>query len=309
MASTNVGGSIGRAGAGAAHDVAPWIVRMARVGYAAKAVLYGTIGVLAARVALGEGGETTDSRGALRTVLEAPFGRTLLFLMAAGLVSYALWRVVQAITDPERRGSDAKGIALRSSFAARGLLHLGVAFTAFRMAMRNGEESSGGDTGAAGGAGGAGGTGGTGGAGGAAGGGGQEEMAARTLEAPGGETLLWLVGAAVLGYGLYQLYRAYAAKLSKQLDLGQLSAETGRWAIGMSRFGIAARGVVFCLTGFFVVRAAMAHDPNQAGGVDRSLDALGQMGTWPLAVVAIGLVAYGAYEMLNARYRLITVAG
>jgi hypothetical protein len=284
MAATNMGGPIGRAGASAAHEVAPWIVRMARVGYAAKAVLYATIGVLAARVALGEGGETTDSRGALRTVLDAPFGRALLFLIAAGLVGYALWRVVQAITDPERRGSDAKGIALRGSFAARGLLHLGIAVSAFRMATRDGEEPSGG-------------------------GGGQEEMAARTLEAPGGETLLMLVGAGVIGYGLYQLYRAYAAKLSKQLDLGQLSAETGRWAIGMSRFGIAARGVVFCLTGFFLVRAAMAHDPDQVGGVDRSLDALGRMGTWPLAVVAIGLIAYGAYEMLNARYRRITVAG
>jgi hypothetical protein len=283
MGITNVGGSIGRAGASAAHDVAPWIERMARVGYAAKAVLYGTIGVLAAQVALGEGGETTDSRGALRTVLDAPFGRALLFLIAAGLVGYALWRVVQAITDPERRGSDAKGIALRSSFAARGLLHLGVAFTALRMAVRNGAESGGSGR--------------------------QEELAARTLDAPGGESLLLLVGAGVVAYGLYQLYRAYAAKLSKQLDLGQLSAETGRWAIGLSRFGIAARGIVFCLTGVFLVRAARAHDAQQAGGVGRSLDALAQMGRWPLALVALGLVAYGAYELLNARYRRIAVAG
>jgi len=287
MNAMNVDNQIGRAGAGAAHEVAPWIEWLARVGYAAKGVLYATIGVLAAQVALGEGGRTTDSQGAMREVLDAPFGRALLLVIALGLVGYAVWRVVEAIADPERRGTDAKGLALRGSFAARGLLHLGIAFSAFRMAMRNGAEDAGGN----------------------AGGGRQEALAARTLDAPGGETVLALVGAGVVAYGLYQLYRAYAAKLSKQLDLGQLLPEAGRWAIGLSRVGIAARGVVFCLIGGFLVQAAMRDDASQAGGVGQSLDTLARMGTWPLALVSFGLVAYGAYELLNARYRRITVPG
>nr|MBA3556337.1 DUF1206 domain-containing protein [Gemmatimonadales bacterium] len=55
-------------------DVAPWIERLARVGYAAKALLYATVGILAAQAALGRGGRTTDTRGALREVLGAPYG-------------------------------------------------------------------------------------------------------------------------------------------------------------------------------------------------------------------------------------------
>ena len=279
MSVASVGDRMGRAGGGVTNEIAPWVERLARVGYAAKALLYGTIGVLAARAAMGDGGQTTDSRGAMREVLTAPFGRALLYVIAIGLVGYAVWRVVEGITDPQQRGNDAKGLALRGSFVARGLLHLGLALSAFRLA--SGQGDSGGD------------------------GQRQQELTARAMEKPGGEALVWLVGAGIVGYGLYQLYRAYAAKLSKQLDLGQLSAETGRWAIGMSRFGIAARGVVFTLIGGFLLKAAMRSDATEAGGVSESLRHLGEMGRWPLAIVAIGLVAYGAYEMLNARYRRI----
>jgi hypothetical protein len=275
MSVASVGNQIGRAGSGVTNEIAPWVERLARVGYAAKALLYGTVGVLAAQAALGEGGQTTDSRGAMREVLQAPFGRALLWIIALGLVGYAVWRVVQGITDPERRGNEPKALAIRGSYVARGLLHLGLALSAFRMASGRGD--SGGQ-------------------------GGQQELTARAMGSTGGEALVWLAGAGVLGYGLY---RAYAAKLSKQLDLGRMSAETGRWAIGISRFGIGARGVVFALTGGFLLRAAMQHDPQQAGGVSDSLRRLGEMGRWPLAVVAVGLVAYGAYELLNARYRRI----
>jgi hypothetical protein len=78
--------------------------------------------------------------------------------------------------------------------------------------------------------------------------------------------------------------------------------------IGLSRFGIAARGVVFGLVGVLLVRAALHENPQEAGGIRDSLQMLGEMGRWPLVAVAVGLVAYAVYELLNARYRRIRVA-
>ena len=75
----------------------------------------------------------------------------------------------------------------------------------------------------------------------------------------------------------------------------------------MSRFGIAARGVVFCLIGFLMARAAARHDAAEAGGLRKSMDLLAGIGRWPFVVVALGLVAYGVYELVNARYRQIRV--
>jgi hypothetical protein len=75
------------------EDVAPWIERMARVGYTAKGMLYITIGYLAAMAGLGRGGGVTDTGGAMRQVKSASLGQPLLLVIAAGLLGYAGWRL------------------------------------------------------------------------------------------------------------------------------------------------------------------------------------------------------------------------
>ncbi|HZF67967.1 MAG TPA: DUF1206 domain-containing protein [Gemmatirosa sp.] len=292
MRVTDTGARLGQAGAGAARaaggvvegavgEAAPWIERLARVGYAAKAVLYATVGLLAAQAAFGTGGGTTDTRGALRTLLDAPFGRALLAVIALGLVGYGAWRLVDAAVDPSRRGSDAKGLAKRAGIAGSGLLHLALALSAARLAARGASANTGGS------------------------GGGQQALTARLLDAPGGRALVALVGAGVIGFGLYQLWRALKAKLGRDLALGELPADTARWAVAISRFGIAARGVVFALVGTLLLRAAASDDARQAAGTEGALGLLATMGRWPLAIVAFGLIAYAGYELLNARYRRI----
>jgi uncharacterized protein DUF1206 len=265
----------------AVRDVAPWIEILARVGYAAKAVLYGTIGLLAARAAFGRGGgRATDTRGAMEAVHEAPFGRHILLLIAAGLAGYALWRLVEAVTDPERRGTRAKGVALRAGNAVRGLAHGALALAAFRLGLGSGNPSSQGP----------------------------DRWTAKVLALPAGELLVWLAAAGVAGYGLYQLYRAWKAKLGRHLALTRVSAGTASVLVGVCRFGLAARGAVFGLIGFLLGRAAARHDPGEAGGVRESLLTLAGIGRWALAAAGLGLVAYGVYQLVEARYRRIDVA-
>lgn len=266
---------------GAAAAAAPWIERTARVGFAAKALLYMIVGVLALRGARGAGGKTTGISGALSEIIDKPFGKTLLGIMAIGLIGYAVWRVVEGITDPARTGSDAKGLALRGSYIVRGLAHAALALQALRVAFR---QTSGGDDGAN-----------------------ARAATSRAMDMPLGEWLVILGGAGIAAYGLYQLYRAAQSKLTKQLDFGALHAETGRWAIPVSRFGIASRGVVFVMVGVLFMRAGWDANANEAGGIGAALSALGDgaYGRVILATVAIGMIAYGVYEGIQARYRRI----
>jgi hypothetical protein len=264
-----------------ATEVAPWIERLARVGYAAKAVLYITVGYLASQAAIGNGGRVTDTEGALQVVHHASYGRVLLLVIAAGLLGYGLWRVVEALVDPERRGTEWKALAVRAGFLARGLFHGILAITAFRFALRD-RSGAPGDR--------------------------AREWTARAFDLPAGELLVSLAAAYVAGYGVYQFYRAWTPKMQRHLQLGELPAEIRRWVLGVSRFGIAARGVVFCLIGFFLIRAVYRHDAAQAGGLRESLRTLADLGRWPFIAVALGLVAYGVYELVNARYRRISVA-
>jgi hypothetical protein len=262
-------------------DVAPWVERLARVGYAAKALLYITVGYLASQAALGTGGRVTDTRGALRMVHDVSYGRVLLFIVALGLLGYALWRLVEAVVDPERRGKQWKGLAVRAGFLVRGLFHAGLAVTAFRLALHQGSGAAGNQT---------------------------RRWTARAFDVPGGELVVGLAAAYIAGYGIYQFYRAWSPKMRRHLQLSELPEELRRWVLGVSRFGIAARGFVFCLIGFFLIRATLHHDAAEAGGLRESLHTLASWGRWPFIVVATGLVAYGVYELVNARYRRITVA-
>jgi hypothetical protein len=264
----------------AKEDVAPWIERFARVGYAAKALLYGTVGALAAGAAFGNG-QTTDSRGAMVRLVSAPFGRALLAAMAIGLIGYAAWRCVSAVVDAERRGNDAKGIGLRISFFVRGLAHAALGYTAGRFAF--GSPGASPDR--------------------------SEQATGAAMRLPGGTAILWVIAFGIGAFGLYQLYRAVTAKLSKQLAQGEARADVGGWVIAVSRFGIAARGLVFVAIAWLLGRAAADHDPSKAGGVEDALLSLAGLGSLPYLAIAIGLIAYGVYELLNARYRRIVASG
>ena len=264
----------------AVDDVAPWIERLARLGFAAKAVLYMTVGGLAARAALGLGGNAApDSRSAMKSLLETSYGRPLIALIALGLVGYTAWRIVEGVKDPEHRGHGAKGIALRARSIATGILHGALALSAIRLAMLQPDS----------------------------GGGQQKSWAARALSTPGGEIALWGVALSLIGYGLYQVYKGVKSKLDKRLSLGRMSYRARHAVIGISRFGIAARGVVFGIMGVLLARAVKNHNPNEAGGISEALRELISYGKWPFVVISVGLIAYGVYQLIEARYRRIHV--
>lgn len=264
----------------ATHEAAPWIEKLARFGYAAKGAVHLIVGGLAAAAGTRGASSHADHSEAFQFVREQPFGKTLLFILAAGLIGYALWRIGSALGDWEQRGSDGKGLAVRLGSFARGLIYGAVAAGVIRLA-RTGAETSGSDSKA-------------------------QHWTARAMDQPFGRWLVVLVGAGIVGYGVYQLYLAWKAKLSKQLRIRNLSPTARTRVIGISRFGIAARGVVFMVIGGSIVQAALQHDADRARGTAGALSALGEYGPLVLTLIGLGLAAYGIYALVNARYRLIS---
>ncbi len=118
----------------AAMEASPWIEKLARIGYYCKGIVYTIVGIIAFRAAFDMTSSSPDSGSALRTILMQPFGRIMLGFIGVGLFGYVLWRFVQATTDPENRGTDAKGIAYRISYVVSGLIYGSLAIEALRMA-------------------------------------------------------------------------------------------------------------------------------------------------------------------------------
>ncbi len=178
-----------------ARDAAtnPWVVRLARCGYATKGVVYLLVGTLAARAAVGRGGETTDNRGAIAALYQQPFGRTLVALVALGLFVYALWLFVAAALDPERKGADAKGAATRFGSAALGCSYAALGVVAAKLVLqRGGGKSSDQAT---------------------------RDWTARLLAHPFGAALVALIGVAVLGAAGFFFWQAASARFRDALDL------------------------------------------------------------------------------------------
>ena len=259
----------------------PWFAALARFGYAAKGVVYLLAGVLTARAAFGLGGQPADKRAALRTILSEPFGRVALVLIGVGLIGYVLLRFAQALLDPERKGSDAKGLAIRAGYLLSGLAYGGLALTALRLAAG----MAGGGTG-----------------------GNQQGVITRVFALPLGRWLIGLVGLGVVGAGLYQIYRGWTADFSEHLRWGEMSAAERSWTTRLGRVGLVARGVVWALAGGFLIQAALLLDPGRVQDSGGALLALaGLLGPWAVGVVALGLAAYGVYMLAAAKYgRIVT---
>ena len=253
-----------------------WVERAGRAGYVAKGVIYGLIGLVAIQVPLGLEEEPEDRQGALRMVGQQPFGELLLLVLAAGLAGYALWRLAQAFFDTEDDGTDPKGLAKRASYLARAGLYGFFAFSAF--ALVAGLGSSGGD---------------------------EQQEAASAFDLPLGRWLVAAVGLGFLGAGLYNGYRSLTKDFRKHLREHEVSPKVRGWVIVLGVVGHAARAVVFGLIGIFLVRAAWEYDPSEAKGIDGALLTLAEAPYGPAVLFAVGagLIAYGAFCLVQARYR------
>jgi hypothetical protein len=129
----------------------------------------------------------------------------------------------------------------------------------------------------------------------------------RLLALPGGRWIVIAIGLGVIAYAIYQTYRAASGKFLKRLDLSSAERETKRWVERVGRFGIVARGIVFGMIGVLLVRAGWTYDPSRVGGISESLDALARQpeGRILFGVVALGLIAFGIFELATAKYRVM----
>ena len=253
------------------------IERLARLGYAAIGVVYMIVGGFAAAAGFKNRGASPSQDTAFQFILEQPFGRVALGVIAAGLIGYVLWRFIAAITDSENRGSDAKGWAIRAGSAGRGLIYAVICIGVIRV-MTHGSNGESGEQQA-------------------------KDWTATIMDKPFGRWLIMAAGLGIIAYGAYQLYAAWDAKLSKRLSLGEMDDRVRRKVVAISRFGIGARGVVMFVVGGSLFMAGFKHNANEAHGTS---GALGAMPPLLLGFVGLGLVAYGVYALVNARYRRIT---
>lgn len=244
-----------------------WLVRL---GYAARGLVYILLGYLA----LSSAGQAGEGQSAVfQLIQDVPLGTPLLYLVALGLLAYALFKLLDAATNIERHSDDASGIGKRIGAAGSGIAHLVLAYTAYQFASGSRQQS--------------------------AGSGGGEESASTLLAWEMGWILLGLIGLAFIIAAAFQAKNAYDAHFMEHIS-GRAPKEVRT----IGRLGHAARAVVFLIIGWSLVQAGWLEQSQEVKGLGEAIMALSDNG--PLySLVAIGLILFGVFSLIAARYRII----
>ncbi|MDA8047437.1 MAG: DUF1206 domain-containing protein [Actinomycetota bacterium] len=261
-----------RSPAASRHMLSP----LARLGLGARAFIYLMIGLLAVLVALGHSTAETDQSGALQQIDQNAFGHVLIWVLAGGLSSYALWRFSEVIFGVAGDGRTAGG---RLQSLVRGVIYSFFAANAYQLAVSNRTKSQASR---------------------------QVSITADVMSHSGGRVLVGIVGAVVVLAGLILAYGGVTRRFEKYLATASMSRRTQRAVRILGMIGTTARGSAFALTGVFVVQAALDYNAQKAGGLDQALRSLRDTSAGPalLLVVALGLVAFGVYGFAEARWRM-----
>lgn len=264
--------SIDQVATATARQVAGWVPPLARAGYAAKGVVYALLGYIAFEAGLASG-QPQGTTGALQSLADERGGRVMLTLIAAGLFAHVVWRLVQALLDPEYPERDSSRIFMRMFHALSAVIYGSMAYTAWQLASLGRAE---GDDGT-------------------------QLWVARLLGQPFGTWLVMAAGLLVMGYGLHQLGKAARGDVNRHMVTG--SAATSRAVTAIGRIGTAARGLVLLPVGWFVFNAGRLYRASAAADTGEVLRMLERGGL--LAAVGLGLVAYGVHQIAKAVYRRI----
>jgi len=248
---------------------------LARAGLVARGLVYGVIGFLALKLALGAGGKTASQAGAMQTIASEPLGEILLVALAIGLAGYAIWRLIDGIAGsrPDDDGALQRRVSALGSAVAYGALCV----TAVKVIAGAHASSS------------------------------PKPAAAGILGWPGGPVIVAVAGLVVIGVGAYQGYKGVARKFledSRTEQMGQ-TTETAFTSLGV--IGHVARAVTFVLIGYGLIRAALDYSAKSAVGLDGALQKLAHASAGPLllGIVAAGFIAFALYSIADARFHRV----
>src|ERR1700722_14083561 len=205
-----------------------WVQTMGRIGIGSRGVIYAVLAYLAFDIARhGNAPAQANSTGALEEVGHRSGGSALLVLLAVGLGSYAIWRLLSAVLNQE-------GVLKRLGSVAIAVIYFGLLVRAIELV---GHSTSGGASTN------------------------PEPLVVKVLKWPTGKEILGVGGTSLViaevGLALWGILHRY----SKSLAMERLSQGWKRTVRTLGSVGDLARGFLLALVGAYLIKAAISSNP------------------------------------------------
>jgi hypothetical protein len=271
------GAAAGRAGRAGDSDA---LENLARVGLVAYGVVHVLVAWLALQLAWGGRGQSADQSGAMATLAQQPFGKPLLWIIAIGLVALAAWQAAEAFR--WRGGLSASGKERTKAVKkvvksiAKAIVYAALAYTAVRFAVDSGQSSAQQ----------------------------QQQRTAGVFGWPGGRFLVGIAALVMIGIGVQHVYKGVKKTFLKQIDMAEAPPKAEKLITRLGQVGFPAKGVALALVGVLLGYAAITFDPTKASGLDGAMRTIldAPFGAVLLTLVALGIIAFGAFLLARARY-------
>lgn len=264
------------------------VAKVRSAGFFTKGVVYFLVGVLTFMAAFGLGGDVTSTDGVIRFLIALPLGKILGAVVALGLIAYTLWRIYEMLFLPGFISGTAKKGFKRFRYFYSAVFYGFIAYSFARPLIKDlkGQES------------------------GALSGGNSEQRAAlwQLLGSDGGKYIIWAVAFIVAGQALWQFKLAYSAKFMKKIDNYPDIKHEYDFIRKSGRIGYMARGTVFGIISFFLIKVILQHNADAYKGTEGALQYLLSFsyGSILLGTTAAGLIGYGIFNMMVARHANLT---
>ena len=280
---TNTMGKIKKNGKKVAHNATfnPIVEIMARLGYAARGLIYFVMGLLTFLLAFGKSGKTTDQQGAIATIGTQSQGKILLWLIFIGLICYSLWGLIRAVLNPFHKEHDKKGNVERAGYLFSGIAYALLAIPTYALITGGAKPAHNGAQGVQ-----------------------IQQYVAKVLAMPMGQLMVGIIGTLVIVVGIFQVYQALRPNFDVQLHLVKLTKTQVKFVKDLGRAGTAARGIIIALAGIFIVAASYTANSNNAKGFDSTVKSLLNVpyGLFLMGIIAIGLISLGIYSLCVSLY-------
>jgi hypothetical protein len=257
----------------------PITENLTRLGYGTRGMIYGTIGVLALMIALGLSGSLKDQQGVLASIGQQLTGRILLGIVIIGLVGYSIWGFIRTFFDPLHKGKKLWGLFERTGYLCSAMAYAGLILPTYHLIFGMSNAAQNGAQGVQ-----------------------IRNIIDTIFSFPFGKWIVGIIGVIILASGFFQAYQGLRRKFDQHSKPIGLTSKQVKIVKMIGRFGIIGRALVFVLLGVFFISAAYHANSAVAEGFDGALLILLHQpyGHWLLGIVALSLIAFGCYSLINA---------